>query len=173
MAPALIAIALEIAKLAAPKIVGALAGDKAEEVAGRVIDMAQEVTGTGTPEAALAKLKADPNLVLQLNVRTQEIEADLDKAYLADRANARARDIALAQATGSPNYRANWMIVGDVVGLLACLTFLVMVPDAPADVRTMVGVIASYFGLSLRDAHQFEFGSSRGSREKDALMKAP
>lgn len=30
--------------------------------------------------------------------------------------------------------------------------------------------IAGFFGLGLRDAHQFEFGSSRGSQEKNELL---
>lgn len=172
MAPALIAIALEIAKLAAPKIVGALAGDKAEAVAERVVDMAQEVTGTASPDLALAKLKADPNLVMQFNIRSQEIEADLDKAYLADRAGARVRDVELRKL-GSENYRANWMIFGDVVGLLGCIAALTFFQDKmPPEVVGLLTTIATAFALCLRDAHQFEFGSSRGSREKDALLKA-
>lgn len=34
-------------------------------------------------------------------------------------------------------------------------------------VLAQLSTINSYFGLCLRDAHQFEFGSSRGSRTKD------
>ena len=37
----------------------------------------------------------------------------------------------------------------------------------------MVGIIstvAGIFGACLRDAFQFEFGSSRGSRDKDELL---
>lgn len=183
MAPALIAIALEIARHAAPKIIGHLAGDKAEEVAERVVDMAQEITGTATPELALAKIKADPNLAMQLNIRAQEIEADLDKAFLADRASARARDIEFLKA-GQSNTRANWMIVGDVVGLLACLAAMVYTTwlgvqgsIGAKDVSPIImalngplGMLTQQFANGLRDAHQFEFGSSRGSREKDAAL---
>jgi hypothetical protein len=34
----------------------------------------------------------------------------------------------------------------------------------------MISAIASFFGLGLRDAHQFEFGSSRGSQEKTDIL---
>jgi hypothetical protein len=171
MAPFLIAAALEIAKMAAPKLVGALTGsDQAAGVAERLVGMAQEVTGTGTPDEAIAKLKADPNLVLQLNLRAQEIEAELEKAYLADRQSARQRDIELAKA-GMKNERANWMVVLDAIGLISCLAILIFFQgELPGEVIGIVSTVAGIFGACLRDAHQFEFGSSRGSKEKDELF---
>ncbi len=171
MAPLLIAAALEIAKIAAPKLVGALTGsDQAADVAERLVNAAQEVTGSGTPDGAIAKLKADPNLVLQLNLRAQEIEADLEKAYLADRQSARQRDVDLAKA-GMKNERANWMVVLDAAGLISCLAVLIFFrKELPGEVVGIVSTIAGIFGACLRDAHQFEFGSSRGSKEKDELF---
>jgi hypothetical protein len=167
----LIGIALEIARLAAPRLISALTdSDKAGEVAERVINVAQEVTGTAAPEAALTALRADPSLVLQANVRMQEIEADLDKAYLADRAGARSRDVELAKL-GVSNTRANYMVLLDVVGLISCLAVLVFFSDKiPGEVVGIVATVAGVFGACLRDAHQFEFGSSRSSKEKDALI---
>lgn len=96
-----------------------------------------------------------------------------------DRADARARDISMLQA-GRANVRANWMIVLDVVGLLAGLGAMMALgwykaryPDAISEgvfgaLLAQLATITSFFGLGLRDAHQFEFGSSRGSRDKDA-----
>lgn len=48
-----------------PKIVKWIAGDKAGSVAQKVVDVAQQVTGASTGDAALKALQADPNLVLQ------------------------------------------------------------------------------------------------------------
>ena len=99
----------------------------------------------------------------------------------SDRAGARQRDIELVKA-GHTNTRANWMVFGDVVGLLGCISRIVWVgilqaqdaaplTDAAAGaIMTQLANFGAYFGLSLRDAHQFEFGSSRGSREKDSLL---
>lgn len=94
-----------------------------------------------------------------------------DKAYLADRADARARDVALAQA-GRNNRRADVMIIGAVVGLLACLFVLVRFQgQVPGEVVGIVSTVAGLFGASLRDAFQYEFGSSRGSADKSALIE--
>lgn len=67
--------------------------------------------------------------------------------------------------------RASLMILLDVVGLIACLALLTFWrKEIPGEVLGLISTIASVFGLCLRDAHQFEFGSSRGSREKDSLL---
>lgn len=168
---ALIAAALEIARLAAPRLVRYLSdSDKAPEIADRVITLAQQVTGSTTPDAALAKLQADPNLVLQLNVRLQEIEADVEKAYLVDRQDARRRDLELAKL-GQKDGRKDKMIVGDVLGLVACLVILIFFrKELPGEAVGIISTIAGIFGLCLRDAHQFEFGSSRSSQMKDETI---
>ena len=168
MAP-LIPIALEIARNFGPDLVRWISGsDKAAEVAERVVNAAQDVTGTASPDAALAALKASPELVAQFQIRCREIDAELDKAYLADRQDARRMGVEIVKAGGFD--RKNAMIVGDVVGLIACILVLVYVPDLPGEVRGIISTIAGFFGLGLRDAHQFEFGSSRGSQEKNEIL---
>jgi hypothetical protein len=169
VAPVVLGAALEIARIAGPGLVKWLSGsDKAAEAAGALVTVAQEVTGTGTPAEALAKLKADPNLVLQLQARSVEIDAGLEQAYLADRQDARKMAVEVVKAGGVD--RKNAMILGDVVGLVVCLAVLVYVPELPGEVRGIISTIAGFFGLGLRDAHQFEFGSSRGSQDKTELL---
>lgn len=68
--------------------------------------------------------------------------------------------------------RADVMVVLDVVGLLACLTALIVFREKmPGEAVGLISTIASFFGLSLRDAHQFEFGSSRINQTKDATIR--
>lgn len=169
-----ITIAMSLAQFA-PAIVKWLTGsDKAEQAAGAVVDIAKRVTGNGTGEGALAALTADPSLVMQFRQAVMANEADLDKAFLADRQDARHRDIELAKA-GRSNTRADVMVAIDAAGLLACLIVLALYrANMPGEVVALISTIASIFGLCLRDAHQFEFGSSRGSQEKTELLaKAP
>lgn len=137
--PAAVAIATEFG----PGLIRWLTGsDKAGDIAEQVVDAAKSVTGASDADGALSKLRADPQLVAQFQIRVREIEADLDKAYLADRQ-------------------------------VVCICVLVYVPDLPGEVRGIISTIAGFFGLGLRDAHQFEFGSSRGSEMKtDLLSKA-
>lgn len=68
--------------------------------------------------------------------------------------------------------RRNWMVLLDVVGLISCLAVLTLFrKEIPGEVVGLLSTIAGIFGLCLRDAHQFEFGSSRGSKEKDERME--
>ncbi len=155
----------------APQLVKWLTGsDKAAEAAGKVVEVAETVTGRKGFDAVDA-IRGDPVLALQFQTAVLNVEADLDKAYLADRADARARDIALARA-GQRNVRADVMIIGAVVGLLACLIVLVRFQNqVPGEVVGIVSTIAGLFGACLRDAFQYEFGSSRGSADKSALIE--
>lgn len=165
----LIPIALELARSYGPDLVRWISGsDKAADVAERVVAAAQDVTGVAAPEAAIAALQASPDLVAQFQIRCREIEAELDKAYLADRQDARRMAVDVLKAGGFD--RKNAMIVGDVVGLVVCIVVLVYVPELPGEVRGIISTIAGFFGLGLRDAHQFEFGSSRGSQEKTEIL---
>ncbi|WP_175992360.1 3TM-type holin [Burkholderia vietnamiensis] len=93
----LIPIAMALAQFA-PMIAGWLGGSKAENVAQKVVGVAQAVTGTATPDAALAAIQADPNLAMQFQTKVVEsqvelaqIAADVEKAQLAsDQANTAA-----------------------------------------------------------------------------------
>lgn len=67
--------------------------------------------------------------------------------------------------------RANVMVVGAVVGLITCLLMLALFKaQIPGEAVGVISTVAGIFGTCLRDAFQFEFGSSRGSRSKDALL---
>jgi hypothetical protein len=74
----LIPIAMALAQFA-PMIAGWLGGSKAQDVASKVVGIAQTVTGQSAPDAALAAIQADPNLSMQFQ------KAILDQqAHLAD-----------------------------------------------------------------------------------------
>ncbi|ABE45676.1 hypothetical protein [Polaromonas sp. JS666] len=146
------------------------AGEASAAVADKVASVAQSVTGASTPQEALDAIKANAQLQADFARRVIDIDAELEGAYLADRQDARKRDIEFLKA-GKTNSRANAMVLFDALGLIACLVVLAFFrKDIPGEVVGLVSTIASIFGLCLRDAHQFEFGSSRGSREKDDLL---
>jgi hypothetical protein len=67
-------IALALAQFA-PMIAGWFGGSKAEDVAAKVVGIAQTVTGQSAPDAALAAIQADPNLSMQFQ------KAVLDQQY--------------------------------------------------------------------------------------------
>jgi len=117
-----ISIAFGLAQFA-PQIIRWITGsDKAADAAGAVVDIAETVTGRKGSDA-LDALKADPALVLQFRQSVIAQEADLDKAYLADRADARKRD-AVFISSGTRNYRADVMFFLAVL-MIAGLVWLV------------------------------------------------
>ena len=64
--------------------------------------------------------------------------------------------------------RKNVMLLGAGVGLLTCLGTLIGFRggELPGEVVGIVSTISGIFGACLRDAFQFEFGSSRSSQDK-------
>lgn len=176
-----ITLALSLAQFAPSLLRYFGAGEKSATIAEKVIGIAQTVTGAPNGEAALTALQADPKLAQEFNLAALRADTELEQAYLADRKDARARDVALHQA-GYANRRADLMVVADVIGLIAGFAGMLMLgyvkaryPDAISEgvfgaLLAQLSTITSYFGLCLRDAHQFEFGSSRGSKDKDVLV---
>lgn len=171
MAPLLIPVAMELAKFA-PSLLKVLTGsDKAAEVAGHVVDIAKTVTGMSEPDEALAVIKADPNKILEFQQAVAAQQIDLEKAYLADRQDSRNHDVEVRKLNDGHNRRADYMVALDVIGLIACLVVLCFYrKEIPAEAVGLISTIAATFGLCLRDAHQFEFGSSRSSQTKDATI---
>lgn len=165
----LIPAALSLAAEFAPTLIRKLAGDDAGDVAEKVVSAAQAITGTGSPEAAMEALKADPALAAKFRTDMATLEVELEKAYLLDRQDARKRDVAIRQA-GQMNWRADLMIVCAVVALIFLVwqinARLDILPEVLAIYNMAIGALLKMLG----DAFQFEFGSSRGSKEKDSLL---
>lgn len=123
----LIPIAMALAQFA-PMIAGWLGGSKAEDVASKVVGIAQTVTRQSAPDAALAAIQADPNLsmqfqkaVLDQQAHLAEVAADVEKAELAaDQANTATINQTMqieAKADHWPTY--SWRpFVGFCFGLL-------------------------------------------------------
>lgn len=167
----LIGIAASLAAEFAPGLVRKLAGDKAWEVAEKIVGTAKAITGTADPEAALAALREDAKAQAEFKRRMAELEIELEKAYLADRQNARLRDVELRKA-GYRNTRADMMLLMAFLCLVAIVYFTWSGRlDMPDNVFALLNMAAGMILKMIGDAFQFEFGSSRGSKEKDILMR--
>lgn len=163
-----ISIAMGLAQFA-PQVIKWISGsDKAAEAAGKVVQIAEAVTGKQGPEAVEA-LKADPALVLQFRQAVMANETELDKAYLADRADARRRDVAITQA-GRYNWRGDLLALLAVVGLVLCVWFVARDTEMPERAVNAIMFVAGVLAAAVRDVYNFEFGSSRGSKSKDEVI---
>lgn len=165
-----ITIALALAGQFAPDIIRYFTNsDTAGSVAGKVIDIAKTVTGKGTPDEAMAAMKADPALAIQFKTAVMANDTDLEKAYLGDRQNARARDVAIVQA-GRYNWRADVLAVLAVGGLVLCVYFIARDSGLPERAVNAIMFVAGVLASAVRDVYGFEFGSSRSSQTKDMTI---
>lgn len=164
-----ITVAMGLAQFV-PGIIKWITGsDKAEQAAGKVVEIAQVVTGKSTGAEALAAIRGDPALVLQFRQSVMANEADLDKAFLADRQNARQRDVAYVQA-GRYNWRADILAVLAVGGLVTCVYFVARDSGLPERAVNAIMFVAGVLASAVRDVYGFEFGSSRSSHAKDVTI---
>ena len=167
----LIGLAASLAAEFAPSLVRKLAGNDAADVAAEVIGIAQDITGQGDPEKAIEVLRADPEAVLAFKQRAAELEIEIERAYLADRQDARDRDVAIKKA-GYHNYRADVMLALAFVCLIVIIVAAWMGRlNMPDHVFALLNMAAGMILGMIKDAFQFEFGSSRGSKEKDVALK--
>lgn len=167
MAP-IILTALKLAQFV-PGVVKLLTGnDKAADIAGHVVSIAQTVTGTDSGEAALAAIKADPGKVMDFQLAMADKQGEFEQMYLADVQNARAMQIAaLAQEdTFSKRFvyyfAAAWSLFSMVYFM--SVTFWPPPADGLRIADTILGVlIASVIGVMFA----YFYGTTRSSKAKD------
>jgi hypothetical protein len=150
-----------------PAIANWLSAPNTEPLAKQILDIAQTVTGQVSPPGQRAALQQDPQLVLSFQKMLFELEKSLAETEAQDRNQARMRDLSLLNA-GRQNFRADIMVMAAAFGLTACLLALAFYRgNLPGEAVGIISTIAGIFGSCLKDAYAFEFGSSRGSKDKD------
>lgn len=156
----------------APVISKWIGGKRAEEMAKKVVDVANTITDSVDPSSAIQKLSENNKMLLDFQKAILELEQHMIELELQDRQDARARDIALVKS-GRSNTRADIMVVSAALGLVLCLVSLGHYSgELPGEAVGIISTIAGIFGSCLKDAYAFEFGSSRGSKEKDSAVAA-
>lgn len=166
----LIPIAMQLAQYA-PNIIKLLTGsDKAGDVAQAVVGVAQAVTGTSTPDAALEVIKADPDKVLAFQQAMAQQQADLELAYLTDTQSARNRDVELAKA-GMKNYRANALAAGAGLLIIFCLIITVWNSSLDDNAKAVITLILGRALGWVEQIFSFEYGTTRANKVKDDTIK--
>lgn len=158
----------------APALIKLFTGsDKAEDVAGKVIDIAKTVTGTDTGRDALDVLKVDPNAAIEFRKAVAAQQVELEKAYLADIANARQMQVAALEQDDLFSKRfvyvfaAAWSLFA--MSYFFFVTFYALSPGGQRVADTILGVlISSVLGSIL----SYFYGSTKGSAEKNRLLAA-
>ncbi|MBU9261963.1 hypothetical protein KTD13_16530 [Burkholderia multivorans] len=173
----LIPIAMALAQFA-PMIAGWLGGSKAEDVATKVVNVAQSITGQSAPDAALAAIQADPNLAMQFQKAVLDQQVQLAQAagaleqarmtYEKDiyAAEAADRDSARRLAAQQPN---DWVRpTVTVVLLIGCLAVVFLMLDGRAaqvmkdpTAAGTLGIVIGYLFNELKTALGFYFGMTK------------
>lgn len=176
--PLVMSAALAIAQEFLPSLAAKLSGRNARTVAETVVSAAAAAAGVSptTPaDQMIARIKADPVADGQLRQELQLIDREVYLAELDDRGDARRSQL---ERGDSARVRGNWMIIGVSAGLVACVGGIILMarglgPDdnIPEGVLALVTTVAGALLKMLSDAFAFEFGSSRGSREKSAILE--
>lgn len=94
-------------------------------------------------------------------------ESQLTSNKILDQQQIASHNIGVINAY-SKNKRLNLMVIGAALGLAFCLMVLTTYRgDLPGEVVGIISTVSGIFGACLKDAYSFEFGSSRGSKDKD------
>jgi hypothetical protein len=165
-----VGIALALAQFA-PSIMRFFgAGESSVGVAQEVVDIAQRVASPNlTPEQLLQRMQQDQELANAFNLAVLSANTDLERAYLADRDSARQRDMALARF-GRHNRRADAMFVLAVSVICLIVWVVWSDPNISEFVKGIVTLVLGRFLGYLDNIYNFEFGSTRGSQSKDAIV---
>lgn len=153
-----ITIAMGLAQFV-PQLVKWISGsDKAEAVATKAIDIARQVTGAETGDAALRALQASPDLVVQYRKAVLDQELEFQRLAVAAAAAVNTTMQAEAAAEHWPTYSwrpaigfavaANVAITSLVVGLAFAGVILFNRPaDQLAHIPAMIGAMAALIGV--------------------------
>jgi hypothetical protein len=138
----------------------------------KIFEIAKNITKSRNESDAIEKLKEDKNMLILFQKAVLAAECEIDVAAIKDKENARTRDIAIIDS-GKKNKRADIMVIAAAMGLFICLAAIVFYRnELPGEAVGIISTIAGIFGSCLKDAYNFEFGSSRGSKEKDQTVAA-
>lgn len=168
----LVPIAMQLAQFA-PSIIKLLSGsDKAQEVAGKVVDLAKVITGTDDGPAAVAVIQTDPQKMLEFQLAVSAQQMEWERMYLADVQNARAMQVtALTQDDKFSKrfvyyFASAWSVFA--MSYFTAVTFIDITTAGGQRVAdTILGVlITSVIGVMFG----FFYGSTKGSEAKSALL---
>ncbi len=170
----------EVGKLVidvAPLVAGGLAGPSAAGAVRVLAGLFGLTKDNPTPEELATIIRQDPEMNLKLKQADYAFLMEMrrqDKEELAlvlgDTQNARGRDVSIQQA-GKMNIRADLMLICAFV-ITALIAYLLAIGKVSADTG-VGGFLIGAGGMFVRNigtAFDFEFGSSRGSKDKDDTL---
>ncbi|EJL8716156.1 hypothetical protein NM559_004078 [Vibrio alginolyticus] len=141
-----------------PAIAKWIGGDKAEQAAEAIAEVAQKVTGVSDPARAAAQIHADPKAQKEFILAMESRRNDFDQMFLADKQNARKMQVEIVKSAKSKKakefiYNYAWFMSIASFLYFAAITFF-PIPDGSqryADtilgflLGTVLGAIVAFF----------------------------
>lgn len=150
-----------------------LGGDKGADIAEKVVNVAQVVTGASDPDEALARINASAQYTQELRLRLLQMENEAAERELTDRADARAMQMAaLAQ---DDKFSKRFVYLFAIAWSIFAMGYIVGITmfDIPqSNVRFADTILGFLLGTVISVIISFFFGSSRQSQSKDAAVEA-
>lgn len=151
----------------APVIARLVSGNNAGDIADGILKKAKAIAGVDTIDKVKEAFRGNPKILAKFQRDMHELSVRSEQGYLEDRQDARARDLEFVRLK-QKNVRADTMVFCAALGLVSCLLSLSFFgSNMPGEAVGIISTVAGIFGSCLKDAYSFEFGSSRGSKEKD------
>lgn len=133
-----------------------------------------KLDGTPLSEVDTLKLKQyemdHEEELMRLRIEDNKIDLEGFKVEVADRSSARDRDAVMVKA-GVHNWRADLMVLAAAIAV-GFLVYMVWVDSNLNEyVKGIVTLVLGRFLGYLDNIYSFEFGTTRGSKDKDETIK--
>jgi len=145
-----------------PQIAQWIGGDKAEEAATNVANIASAVTGIADPQEAVNQVIKDPKAKLAFMSKVEDNRVAMDQNYLKDRQDARKNH----KTSIFPALLSSVL----TVGLISFIGALLYVNIPEANLQLINTVFGSYLTAWIGSC-AYWFGTTRGSANKDLKLK--
>lgn len=165
----IIPIALALAQFAPALFRFFEAGNESTAVADKVAEIAATVTGSTTPEGALGQIAGSLELQAKFKQAVMERDLELERIYIADIQSARQRDVELAKA-GQRNRRADFLAALAIIVIVILVLVVWQDPTINEYVKGIFTLVLGRFLGYLDGIYNFEFGTSRGSEQKQRTL---
>lgn len=152
-----------------PKVAEWIGGDKAEESASKIADIAMAATGLSSPTEAVNAVMADPNLELEFRKLVELQRNELDKLYLEDRKDARVMYTHHnEQADLIANRITTWNVLYILLLVAVNCAVVYYIPSGEliAIASNLIGMVIKSLLDQVQSVTGFYFGSSLGSKNK-------
>lgn len=108
--------------------------------------------------------------LIELGVEKAKQDLESFKAEIADRDSARIRDSEFVRR-GLKNHRADILVFVAALAVAGLVYLVWKSPDLPEYVKGIVTLVLGRFLGYLDNIYNFEFGTTRGSKDKDETIK--